>query len=260
VKLRSPAEIEKLRAANQVVKAVLDAVADEIAPGVTTGHLNMIAQSVLDDHGATALFIGQEMPKVSSRFAAATCISVNEEVIHGVPGEYALAEGDIVSVDCGARLDGWCGDSARTWAVGEIDIDSQELLDVTMEALSIAIAEIRPGRKWNRVARQIQWCAERSGLGVVRDYCGHAVGTELHEPPQVHNFVDDLNRKRRREADFTLQPGLVIAVEPMFTAGTHEVEQSAPGEWPIVTKDRKRSAHFEHTVAVTDDGAIVLSG
>lgn len=260
MKLRSPAEIEKLRSANQVVKAVLDAVATEIAVGVTTGHLNAVAQSVLDDHGATALFIGQQMPKVSSRFAAATCTSVNEEVIHGVPGDYALADGDIVSVDCGARLDGWCGDSARTWAVGAVDDASRKLLAVTREALDIAIAEIRPGRKWNRVARQIQWCAERNGFGVVRDYCGHAVGTELHEPPQVHNFVDSLSRRRSREADFTLQPGLVIAVEPMFTAGTHEVEQSAPGEWPIVTKDRKRSAHFEHTVAVTEDGAVVLSG
>lgn len=258
--LRSHADIEKLRAANQVVKSVLDAVDGEIAPGVTTGQLNAIAQSVLDDHGATALFIGQEMPKVATKFTAATCTSVNEEVIHGVPGDYALADGDIVSVDCGARLDGWCGDSARTWAVGEIDAASQKLLDVTKEALGIAISEIRPGRKWNRVARQIQWCAERSGFGVVRDYCGHAVGTELHEPPQVHNFVDSLSRKRSREADFTLQPGLVIAVEPMFTAGTHEVEQSAPGEWPIVTKDRRRSAHFEHTVAVTGDGVIVLSG
>ncbi len=260
MRLRSAAEIEKLHAANQVVKAVLDAVGAEIAEGVTTGHLNDIAQSMLDDRGATALFIGQQMPNVSHPFAAAICTSVNEEVIHGVPSDYHLAPGDIVSVDCGARLDGWCGDSARTWAVGAVDGDSQRLLDVTEEALGIAIAEIRPGRKWNRVARQIQWCAERSGFGVVRDYCGHAVGTELHEPPQVYNFVDDLNRKRRRAADFTLQPGLVIAVEPMFTSGTHEVEQSAPGAWPIVTKDRKRSAHFEHTIAVTEDGVIVLSG
>ena len=258
--LRSPAEIEKLQAANQVVKSVLDTVGAEIAAGVTTGHLNMVAKSVLDDFGAEALFIGQRMPKVSFPFSAATCISVNEEVIHGVPGERILIDGDIVSVDCGAMLDGWCGDSARTWAVGAVDAISQKLLDATKEALEIAIAEIRPGRKWNRVARQIQWCAERNGLGVVRDYCGHAVGTELHEPPQVYNFVDSLSRKRSKEMDFILQPGLVIAVEPMFTAGTYEVEQCAPGEWPIVTKDRKRSAHFEHTMAVTDDGVIVLSG
>ena len=238
----------------------MDAVGAEIVPGVTTGHLNAVAQSVLDEFGATALFIGQQTSKVSSLFDAATCTSVNEEVIHGVPGDYALADGDIVSVDCGARLDGWCGDSARTWAIGAVDSISQKLLDVTEEALRIAIAEIRPGRKWNRVARQIQWCAERNGLGVVRDYCGHAVGTELHELPMVHNFVDNLSHKRRKEVDFILQPGLVIAVEPMFTAGTYEVEQSAPGEWPIVTKDRKRSAHFEHTVAVTDDGVTVLSG
>jgi len=260
VKLRSLAEIEKLRAANQVVKAVLDTVATEIAPGVTTGHLDAIAKSVLHDCGASALFIGQQMSSVSSSFAATTCVSVNEEVIHGVPGARTLSAGDIVSVDCGARLDGWCGDSARTWTVGAVDDISQKLLNVTEEALGIAIAEMRPGRKWNRVARQIQWCAERNGLGVVRDYCGHAVGTELHEPPQVYNFVDSLSRKRARDADFVLQPGLVIAVEPMFTLGTHEVEQSAPGAWPIVTKDGKRSAHFEHTLAVTDSGVIVLSG
>jgi len=256
--LRTPEEISLLRDANQLVRAALDAVAAEIAPGVTTGHLNAVAESVLSAAAADPLFVGQRMPNVTLPFAAATCVSVNEEIIHGVPGDRELLEGDIVSVDCGARLAGWCGDSARTWAVGSADRASMRLMDTTREALDIAISEIRPGRKWSEIARRIQALAERSGFGVVRDFGGHGVGRELHEPPHVPNYSDDMFR-RKGPPDFTLQPGLVIAVEPMLTAGTYRTEQSAPGEWPIVTRDRRRSAHFEHTLAVTDTGADVLS-
>lgn len=252
-------EVELIRSANQAVKAALDAVAAEVAPGVTTGRLDSVAEEVLTAHGAGSLFVGQSMQNVASLFRFATCVSVNEEVIHGVPGDRVLLEGDIVTVDCGAILDEWCGDSARTWPVGKIDSPSRKLLDVTRAALDMAIAAIRPGERWSHIARRIQNQAERNGFGVVRDYCGHGVGRSLHLPPQVPNYVDTVRKKKEKDADFILEPGMVIAVEPMFTAGTYRVCQSVPGEWPIVTKDGSRSAHFEHTVAVVEDGADVLS-
>lgn len=257
--LRSAEEIGLLREANQLVKAALDAVAAEIAPGVTTGHLNAVVEGILAAAAAEPLFVGQRMPGVSAPFAAAICASVNEEVIHGVPGDRELREGDIVSVDCGVRLAGWCGDSARTWPVGRVDGGSRRLMDVTRQALETAIAEANPGRRWSEVASRIQLVAERAGFGVVRDFGGHGVGRELHEPPHVPNFVE-MFRRRRAAQDFTLRPGLVIAIEPMVTAGTYRTMQSAPGAWPVVTKDGSRAAHFEHTVAITESGAEILSG
>lgn len=252
----SAENIESIRVANQAVRYALDAVGDLVAPDVTTAELNAAVEEVLRRAGAEFLFVGQRMPNVSTPFPSAACISVNEEIVHGVPGDRRLAEGDIVSVDCGARIAGWCGDSARTWAVGRVDESSRRLIDVTRVALDVAIAEIRPGLRWSRVAMLIQGRAERAGFGVVRDFCGHGVGRELHEPPSVPNH-DGFGR--RRMPDFILEPGLVIAIEPMFTAGTYRVMQALPGAWPVVTKDGRRSAHFEHTVAVTDSGADVLS-
>ena len=257
--LRTAEQISLLRDANQLVRAALDAVAAEIAPGVTTGRLNAAAEAVLAAAAAEPLFVGQRMPGVALPFAAATCVSVNEEIIHGVPGDRELREGDIVSVDCGARLAGWCGDSARTWPVGAVDAASRRLMDVTRSALDTAISEMAPGRKWSEIARRMQAAVERAGFGVVRDFGGHGVGRELHEPPHVPNYADDAFRRRKSAPDFTLLPGLVVAVEPMVAAGTYRTVQSAPGEWPIVTRDRRRSAHFEHTVAVTDAGVDVLS-
>ena len=256
--LRSDEEIALLRAANQVVKAALDAVAAEVAPGVTTGRLNAVAEGVLRSAGAEPLFVGQRIASVNLPFAAATCVSVNEEVIHGVPGDRALREGDIVSVDCGVRLAGWCGDSARTWPVGTVDRESMRLMDYGKGALDLAISMARPGRRWSEIARRMQLMVEAAGYGVVRDFCGHGVGRELHEPPSVPNHADSLSRRRAAQ-DFTLAPGLVIAVEPMVTAGTYRVAQAAPGAWPVVTKDGRRAVHFEHTIAITRDGVAVLS-
>ena len=164
-----------------------------------------------------------------------------------------------MTVDCGAIIDGWCGDSARSYAVGRVDGRIGKLMRITLEALNRAIEHVGPGRKWSEIARGIQNRAEKAGFGVVRDFLGHGVGMTLHEPPQVPNYVDTVRKKKKGPPDFVLTPGLVIAVEPMFTMGTPAVRQASQGAWPIVTKDGKASAHFEHTIAVTETGVDILT-
>ena len=253
--LKSAREIELMRDAGRVVRSVLDRVASLAVPGATTGALNAEAERFIADAGGEALFKGVENPQARYAFPAALCTSVNEELVHGVPGDRVLAAGDILSIDCGVRISGYCGDAAVTVAVGETPEPVNRLLDVTKQALELAVDLIAPGRMWSEVAGAMQALIERSGFSVVRDFVGHGIGREMHEEPKVPNFW---NEKQSR-LDFELVPGLVVAVEPMVNIGSHQVEYGDRDGWVVVTKDRSFAAHFEHTIAVTPSGADVLT-
>ena len=253
--IKSPREIELMRAAGRLVHGILCAIEAHVRPGTTTGELDEIADQMIREAGATALFKGVTNPQARCPFPASICSSVNEEVVHGIPGERRLAPGDIVSVDCGVRLNGYCGDSARTFAVGRASRRAGRLMDVTREALEIAIREMRPSVRWNTIARRMQRHVESQEFGVVREFVGHGIGREMHEEPKIPNYVE-----RRGRGDFELVPGMTLAIEPMVTAGSPAVVFADDGDrWTVVTKDRSLAAHFEHVVAVTEKGASVLS-
>jgi methionyl aminopeptidase len=253
--LKSPREIELMRAAGRVVVRVLDAIAGEVCVGCTTASLNATAERLIREAGAQALFLGVTNPQSRGPFPASICSSINDEVVHGIPDERPLAEGDIVKVDCGVRLRGYCGDAARTFAVGRIAPEARRLLDVTKRALDLAVENVRPYQPWGKVAKLMQEYVERAGFGVVRDFVGHGIGREMHEEPKVPNYVD----RRSRDADFELLPGMTLAVEPMVTVGKPDVEYRDRTCWTVVTKDGSLAAHFEHTLAVTQDGVSVLT-
>ncbi|MBI1827177.1 MAG: type I methionyl aminopeptidase [Planctomycetes bacterium] len=253
--LKSPREIELMRAAGRVVHAVLSRMKSMVAPGVTTSQLNAEAEDMILKAGGEALFKGVVNPQARFPFPAALCTSVNEELVHGIPNNRPLKEGDIVSVDCGVRLGGYCGDSAVTIAVGSVSRETKRLMDTTSAALGLAISLIRPGRMWSEVATAMQKSVESSGLSVVREYVGHGIGREMHEEPKVPNYWSDSQKR----IDFKLLPRMVLAVEPMVNLGGPAVEFADKDRWVIVTKDRKPAAHFEHTVTVTDSGADVLT-
>jgi methionyl aminopeptidase len=253
--LKSDREIELIRKAGRVVYQVLLRMKEAAKPGVTTAQLNEIAEKMIADAGGTALFKGVENPQAKCPFPAALCTSVNEELVHGIPNNRPLREGDVVSIDCGVRLNGYCGDSATTVPIGTVSAEASRLLEVTKGALDVAIAEMRPGRMWSEVARRIQAYVEERRLSVVREFVGHGIGREMHEEPKVPNYWDESQRK----LDFRLSPRMVLAVEPMVNLGTHKVEYAGPDRWVVVTKDRKLAAHFEHTLAITETGVEVLT-
>ncbi len=244
-----------MREAGRLVHRILDRLVEMARPGVTTGEMDAVASGMIADAGADALFRGQTHTEARFPFPAALCTSVNDVVVHGIPGERRLCEGDIVSVDCGVRLHGLCGDAARTYAVGRVDGRARALLDVTLAALDLAVNEIRPGRWWGEIAGQIQKLVEDAGFSVVRQFVGHGIGREMWEEPKVPNYVD---RKARRE-DFLLKTGMTIAVEPMVAMGAPDVKYADPSNWAVVTADGSWAAHFEHTVAVGPHGADVLT-
>ena len=253
--LKSPREIELMRTAGAVVHRVLTEIESRVRPGVTTNELNQIAEKIIGDAGGTALFLGVENPQARFPFPASICASVNEEVVHGIPNDRELKDGDIVSVDCGVRLKGYCGDSARTIAVGEPATKVRRLMDATRECLEIPLNEIRPGVRWSRIARRMQAVAEGHGFGVVREFVGHGIGRDMHEEPKIPNYYD----RSQRGGDFELAAGMTLAIEPMITLGRPEVTFGNSDRWAVVTKDRRAAAHYEHTVAVTDDGVNVLT-
>ena len=253
--LKSAREIELMRDAGRVVHRVLVRMGELARPGVTTAELNVVAEEMIAEAGGTALFKGVRNPQAKFPFPAALCTSVNEQLVHGIPAERVLGDGDILSVDCGVRLAGYCGDSATTIPVGRVSAETQHLLDVTRSALDLAIDDIRPGRMWSEVARTIQAFVEGERLSVVRDFVGHGIGREMHEEPKVPNYWD----KRQQANDFELLPRMVLAVEPMVNLGTSAVGYADSECWVVVTRDRKYAAHFEHTIAVADDGADVLT-
>jgi methionyl aminopeptidase len=253
--LKSRREIRLMREAGRIVHQVLERAGAMVRPGVTTGELNAEAERLIAEAGGIALFKGVRNPQAKFPFPAALCTSANEQVVHGVPGDRMLAEGDVLSIDCGVRRHGYCGDAAMTFAVGRVPPAAQRLLDVARGALELAVAEIRPGRRWSTVAARMQRLVEDAGFSVVREFVGHGIGQEMHEEPKVANYAD----RGQRRGDFELRPGLVIAVEPMVTAGGPEVKAGDRTGWPIVTRDGSLAAHFEHTIAVTADGCEVLT-
>lgn len=253
--LKSRREIGLMREAGRVVRTVLTELGRLVQPGVTTAELDARADEMIRAAGGVPLFRGVRNPQARTPFPGCLCVSVNEEVVHGIPGGRVLREGDIVSVDCGVRLKGYCGDAAMTFAVGRATPEIRRLLDVTMETLELAKDLVRPGVKWSQIARAMQRCVESRGFGVVREFVGHGVGQQMHEEPKVPNYVD----RSSRASDFDLVPGMTLAIEPMVTAGRPEVEYLDRDRWTVVTKDRSLAAHFEHTVAVTEKGAWVLT-
>ncbi|HRX85805.1 MAG TPA: type I methionyl aminopeptidase, partial [Phycisphaerae bacterium] len=248
-------EIELMRQAGALVAEVLDEVCGQVAPGVTTGELNATAERMIASAGAEALFKGVVNRAATRPFPAALCISVNDEVVHGIPGDRVLQTGDAVSIDCGVRMAGYCGDAARTVPVGVVAPEVTRLLQVTEEALQLAIAEVAPGRMWSEVAARIQQHVESAGMAVIRDFVGHGIGQEMHEEPKVPNYSDGTNRR----GDFRLEPGLTLAIEPMVALGDAAVRYADADAWVIVTRDGSFAAHFEHTVAVRKGGAEVLT-
>jgi methionyl aminopeptidase len=255
VTLRSAREIELMRQAGAVVARVLSKLREEAVPGVTTADLDQIATEMAREADAQTLFKGVPHPGGGQAFPGAICASVNHEVVHGIPSQDAvLREGDILSVDFGVRLNGYCGDSATTIPIGKVHPDKQRLMDITQDVLEIAIREARPGVRWSQVAKKMQRHAEQAGFSVVRDFVGHGIGTQMHEDPRVPNFVS----RELLADDIMLAEGMVLAIEPMINAGTHGVRTLSNG-WTVVTRDKKDSAHFEHTVAVRRDGSDVLT-
>lgn len=250
--LRSPREIGLMRQAGLVVWEAHQIAAELVKPGVTTGEIDAAIERFFDAKGAIPLFKG--VPgKVP--FPAVTCISVNDEVVHGIPGPRVLKEGDVVSIDTGCKLNGWCGDSAITQPVGKIAPEVQRLLDVTKGTLDLAIELMFIKSRWSEVAAEMERYVRDSGFYVVESFVGHGIGRDMHEEPQVPNFVSS---QLRRGGDFDLRPGLVIAVEPMVNMGTKRVKALAD-HWTQVTYDGKPSAHFEHTIAMTKDGPFLLT-
>jgi methionyl aminopeptidase len=218
---------------------------------VTTADIDAVVERVFAEHDAEPLFKG--VPgKVP--FPAATCVSVNEQVVHGIPGRRKLREGDIVSIDTGCRIEGWCGDSAWTYPVGTISPQVRKLLDVTLQSLELAIEVVGKRQYWSEVAAEIADYVRSHGYSVVETMSGHGVGRELHEEPQYPNYVDNKSKER----DVLLRTGLVIAIEPMVNLGKKET-RVLPDHWTIVAADGKPSAHFEHTVALTKDGPLRLT-
>jgi methionyl aminopeptidase len=255
ITLRSRREIELIRKAGAIVADVLSKLKEVAEPGVTTGWLDSVASQITTEAGAVALFKGVRSPYARVSFPGTICASINEQVVHGIPSEtVVLKNGDILSIDFGARLDGYCGDAAVTVAVGRISEDKRKLIDVTKHVLDIAIARAKPGVKWSRIAAEMQDYAESAGFSIVKEFVGHGIGKKMHEEPRVPNFVND----ELLRCDIVLTEGMVLAVEPMINAGTSDVRTLKDG-WVVVTKDGKCSAHFEHTIAIVENGCEVLT-
>lgn len=248
--LKTDDEIELLRESNILVGKTLAEVAKLIRPGVTTRQLDKVAETFIRDHGAIPTFKGFPNP-YGGPFPASLCTSVNDQVVHGIPNDDPLQEGDIVSVDCGTLWNGFCGDSCYTFCVGEVAPETLRLLRTTKESLYEAIRVVSPGRRIGDIGYTVQNYCESAGYSVVREFVGHGIGKEMHEDPQVPNYG-------RRGTGPLLKVGLCIAIEPMILAGGREVYMQED-KWGVRTADHKMAAHFEHTVAVTKRGADVLS-
>ncbi|HSE64241.1 MAG TPA: type I methionyl aminopeptidase [Thermoanaerobaculia bacterium] len=244
ITIRSQEELDFLERASRVVLETLDVLEGAVEPGITTDDLDRIAAEEIRRRGARAAFLNYR------GFPKTICTSVNDEVVHGIPGKRSLKEGDIVGIDCGAVVEGYYGDAARTLAVGRIEGARARLLEVTREALQAGIAVSRPGARVSDIGAAVEAVAIAHGYGVVREFVGHGVGTALHEEPQIPNYGP-------AGRGSTLKPGMVIAIEPMFNLGTGEVSVDRDG-WTVRTRDRSASAHFENTIAIGPDGPVIL--
>jgi methionyl aminopeptidase len=250
--LKSTREIGLMREAGKLVAAALRMARAMAQPGVRTVEIDQAIEALYARHGATPLFKGYPGPKVP--FPAVTCISINEQVVHGIPGHRQLRPGDLVKMDTACKLNGWCADAAITVAVGEIRPEWQRLVKVAEEVLQIAIIEMGRRRWWSEVAALMQRHAEGAGFSVVHQYVGHGIGRVMHENPQVPNFIS----KELKKQDFRLEEGLVLAVEPMVNMGKAETRMLGD-HWTVVTKDGMPSVHVEHTLAITREGVKILT-
>jgi methionyl aminopeptidase len=246
--IKSAHEVDLMRAAGRINAAALQAAKTQIRPGVTTAELDAAAEEVILAHGGQPAFKHYPGPYP---YPATTTISINDELVHGIPSERTLVEGDIVSVDCGTILDGFVADSAFSSGVGEINGDAQRLLDVTREALDIGIDKMRPGNRVGDVSAAIQAYVEKNGFFVTREYSGHGVGREMHEGPWVPNYGTP-------KRGLVLRPGMTIALEPMVLVGT-ESTRVLPDQWTVASADGSLTAHFEHSIAVMDGDPLVLT-
>ncbi len=246
IRLKNKDEIKRIKDSGRILAGMYGEIRSMIVPGISTYELDKFARDFVEKRGAKPAFLGY------MDYPASLCTSVNEEVIHGIPGKRKLREGDIVSLDFGVDLKGYISDSAFTMAVGNISLEAENLMNLTREALYAAIEQARAGNRIQDISAAVYGKAEEKGYGVVREFCGHGVGFEVHEPPQIPNYV-------ARGRNPRLRPGMVLAIEPMINAGTGDI-LILDDEWTVITADRKLSAHFEHTVAVHEDCTEILTG
>ncbi|PGT78861.1 type I methionyl aminopeptidase [Bacillus cereus] len=242
---KTPREIEIMREAGRIVALTHQELKQHITPGITTKELDQIAEKTIQKYGTTPSFKGY------NGFPGSICASVNEELVHGIPGKRKLKEGDIISIDIGAKYNGYHGDSAWTYPVGSISESVQKLLDVTEKSLYLGLEQVKPGERLSNISHAVQTHAEENGFSIVREYVGHGIGQDLHEDPQIPHYGPP-NRGPR------LKPGMVICVEPMVNQGRRYVK-TLSDDWTVVTVDGKWCAHFEHTIALTEAGYEILT-
>lgn len=252
---KSAREIDQMRRAGRIVAEVLALMESELAPGVTTGHLDELAERHIRAAGATPSFLGYlgggRYGKGPKAFPASTCISIDSEVVHGIPGPRAIKAGSLVTVDVGAILDGWHGDGARTFIVGEVSAQAKALVDATRMAMMAGIAAAKVGARVGDISAAIEDIGLGGGYGIVKPFVGHGIGTDMHQDPQVPNYRTD-------SRGVQLQAGICLAIEPMFTLGDGDVYVQADN-WTVATADNALAAHFEHTIAITENGPEILT-
>jgi methionyl aminopeptidase len=250
---KTPQELEKMRRSGLLVYEILNKLGEMVEEGVTTQDLEVAAEKMVADAGAKPAFKGYYVPAAGEKYRYVLCTSVNEEIVHGIPSsKRVLKKGDIVSIDTGVCLNGFYGDSAITVGVGEIGTEAKKLMEVTRESLELAIDKVRDGNRLFDVCSTVEQHVRKNGFSIVREYVGHGIGSQLHEEPQIPNFVDPKNENPR------LREGMVLAIEPMVNAG-RAATKVRKDKWTAVTQDNSYSAHFEHCVAVTKDGPWVLT-
>src|SRR5277367_491846 len=250
---KTAAELEKMRRAGLLVHEILIKLGEMAEPGVSTWDLEVVAAKMMDDAGAKPAFKGYYVPAAGQRYKYVLCTSVNSEIVHGMPSpKRVLQVGDLLSIDTGVSLDGFYGDSALTVGVGEINDEAKRLIRITEESLELAIDQVREGKRLFDICGTVEKYVTENGFSIVREYVGHGIGTQLHEEPQIPNYVDKRNENPR------LQEGMVLAIEPMVNSGRPET-RVLKDRWTAVTKDGSYSAHFEHCVAVTKNGPWVLT-
>lgn len=252
IELKTAAEIELMREAGRVVARCLAAVQQASAPGVTLKELDTVAHDVMNDHGAKPAFLDYHPPFAPSPYPGVICASVNDAVVHAIPGSYRLADGDLVSIDIGAFVDGWCGDAAVSYVAGEADPGDLALIDTTTRALYAGIAAAERGNTLGDIGAAVAGVARPEGYGMLADHGGHGIGRAMHEAPHVPN-------EARRGKGMKLQAGLVLAIEPMLHRGGGDDYRHDPDGWTLRTADGSRAAHVEHTIAITADGPRILT-
>jgi methionyl aminopeptidase len=248
---KSRSEIERMRRAGRVVAEVLDLIEAELRPGVSTAELDALAEAHIRAAGAIPSFKGYPGINPSHPFPASVCISIDNEIVHGIPGDRTIREGQIVSVDAGAIVDGWHGDAARTFFIGDPPPRVRQLIDLTRQAMLAGIAAAVPGNHIEDISAAVQDVAAAADFGIIRQFVGHGIGTAMHEEPQVPNY-------RTGRPGRKLEAGICLAIEPMFTLGSHDT-RIQPDDWTVVTSDGSLAAHFEHSIAVTADGPQILT-